>query len=105
MEQTKLVYGFDVPRKWVLTDGERVVEEAWLYDWEAAEKSKGIENTDEKLYWNLEEVHPVRFTKKQIGFLKHLIKELGIEHWKDNCQDLLFAIEIVETAEKFTLDR
>lgn len=51
-EQT--IPGFDTPRKWVLTGGVEEAQEALLYDWEAVDVNKGVnEATDDNWKWVL----------------------------------------------------
>jgi hypothetical protein len=38
------------------------------------------------------EKHPVRFTRKQITFIEHMINEVGLERWEEECLDLLKSI-------------
>ena len=38
-------------------------------------------------------LHPVRFTKKQIAFIKHMIHEKAYEYWEEECGDILSTIE------------
>jgi len=100
MENTNSIPGFHTPRKGVLTSGNDIIEEQWLYDWEAIEKNKGRypyhslkDETDGDLKWILDELHPVRFTKRQIEFLEHMIRETGIAYWEEECLDIISAIE------------
>lgn len=34
------------------------------------------------------DIHPVRFTKKQIEFLEHMISEIGFDRFEEECLDL-----------------
>lgn len=43
--------------------------------------------------FSIKGIHPVRFTRKQIAFIEHMINEKGIEFWKEECLDLVSTIE------------
>lgn len=42
------------------------------------------------------DVHPVRFTKKQIEFLEHMISEIGFDRFEEECLDLRETIKSAE---------
>ena len=37
-------------------------------------------------------ISPVRFTEKQIEFIKHMIFELCYEYWEESCEDIINTI-------------
>lgn len=45
-----------------------------------------------KKRFSLNGVHSVRFTNKQIAFIDHMINEVGLERWEEECLDLLQSI-------------
>ncbi len=43
------------------------------------------------------ELHPVRFTKRQIDFIEHMIYEKGYDFWEEQCSDIISTIESYES--------
>lgn len=42
---------------------------------------------------NKDILHPVRFTKRQVEFIDHMICEKGMDYWEEECEDLLNTIK------------
>lgn len=39
-----------------------------------------------------EKLHPVKFSEKQIRFIKHMIYAKAYEYWEEACEDILSTI-------------
>lgn len=44
-------------------------------------------------HFSLNGIHSARFTNGQIAFIDHMINEVGLERWEEECLDLLHTIE------------